>query len=335
MRTIRSLILNFLVAGAIFHTSLGFHVQNNVKYLLFTRDAEKVRPNVGIGHHTFQRNNNNIIATTTLCSSDSPVVDSNEKEGEPPSIKLLLLPAAKSLDIGAILRYDAAFIIQMILFAGVFLGLDALKKATQIQSIPFAMNVLFFYGCALKSRVLNPLNNQRPNPATKEITITSDDDPQAPPPPPPRIMPSWTPAGFIFPIVWLLIIGPIRAVSSALVYQKTGCYFCTAIMTLMAHLSIGDIWNTINNKERRYGTSVVGVLLVWASAALATYQYSLVTPLAGRLLSLPLIWLTIASSLIIRTWQLNPVPDTGKPDSFLPTKTAGTNTITKLEWFEK
>jgi tryptophan-rich sensory protein len=100
-------------------------------------------------------------------------------------------------------------------------------------------------------------------------------------------------------------------------------------------LSIGDIWNTINNKERRYGTSVVGVFLVWASAATAAYQYYQAGPsLAGRLLSLPLIWLTIASSLILRTWQLNPSPATGKPESLLPTKTT-TTSVTKLEWFEK
>ena len=120
-------------------------------------------------------------------------------------------------------------------------------------------------------------------------------------------MPSWTPPGFIFPIVWLLIIGPIRAVSSSLVYSVTGQYACVPILSLMLHLSIGDVWNTINNVERRYGTSVVGVIMVWLSAAFAAYQYYQVSPLAGKLLSLPLIWLSIASSLIIRTWQLNPI----------------------------
>jgi translocator protein len=303
---------------------MGFHVPS-INNLLSTRDLGTVCPKV---HSTLQRNNNALA----ISGSDSMSVGSDE-EGEHISIKFL--PAAKSLDVGAIVRYDAAFVIQMILFAGVFWGLDTLAQATHIQKVPFAFNVVFFYGCALKSRILNPLNNQRPDPATKEIKSTSTTTPPKDDLTPPRTMPSWTPPGFVFPIVWLLIIGPIRAVSSALVYQTTGRYFCTAIMTLIAHLSIGDIWNTINNKERRYGTSVLGVLLVWASAAFAAYQYSLVTPLAGRLLSLPIIWLTIASSLVIRTWQLNPAPDTGKADSFLPTKTSGTKTVTKLEWFEK
>jgi tryptophan-rich sensory protein len=228
------------------------------------------------------------------------------------------------VDTGAMARYAAAFVLQMGLFTGLFHGLDALVAASPLQKVPFALNCLFFYACALKSRILNPLNNQRPQAKTKELKSEEK----------PRQMPSWTPPGFVFPIVWLLIIGPIRAVSSSLVYQSSGGRYATkALLTLMAHLSIGDIWNTINNKERRYGTSVVGVLMVWLSAAAAAHRYHQVSPLAGRLLSLPLIWLTVASSLIVRTWQLNPNAGTGRPEPLIPTTDAET-TITKLEWFE-
>lgn len=117
-----------------------------------------------------------------------------------------------------------------------------------------------------------------------------------------------------------------------MVYQANGgVYASRAILSLMVHLSIGDIWNTINNIERRYGTSVLGVLCVWASAAFAANQYYLVKPLAGKLLSLKLIWLTIASSLITRTWTINPAAD-GATAPLLPTQ--GDGRPTKLEWFE-
>jgi tryptophan-rich sensory protein len=109
-----------------------------------------------------------------------------------------------------------------------------------------------------------------------------------------------------------------------------GIYASEALLSLMLHLSIGDVWNTINNVERRYGTSVLGVLCVWLSAAFAAWQFSLVVPLAGKLLLLKLIWLTIATSLIVRTWQLNPDPSTGRMAPLLPTKGDG---ITKFEWF--
>jgi len=88
---------------------------------------------------------------------------------------------------------------------------------------------------------------------------------------------------------------------------------------------------TVNNVERRYGTSVLGIVCVYTSAAFAAFQYSKVLPVAGKLLSLKMIWLTIASSLIIQTWRLNKNPKTGKNYSLLP-KT-GEGSRTEVAWF--
>ena len=171
------------------------------------------------------------------------------------------------------------------------------------------------------------MSNERPQQDTKEIKTAQEIR---------RNMPEWTPPGVVFPIVWLLIVGPLRAVSSAMLIGDGLEYSSFAVLTLMFHLSIGDTWNTINNVERRYGTSVVGVSAVWISAAYAAYSYWIATPLAGKVLAVPLIWLTIASSLIVRTWQINPDPATGEKESLLPTKPADQDgTITKLVWFEK
>ncbi len=228
------------------------------------------------------------------------------------------------LDIEAIGKYTGAVVLQMTLITGLFTGIDALVGATGIQ-IPFAANFFLFYVLALKSRIFNPMSNQRPQKDTKEIKEAVQ-----------RKMPEWTPPGVVFPIVWILLIGPLRAASSAiLVTGGSALYASPAILALMLHLSIGDTWNTINNVERRYGTSMIGVACVWISAAFAAAQYSQVDPLAGKLLSLPLIWLTIASSLIVRTWQINPSEVTGERDSILPTKPATQEgSITKLVWFE-
>lgn len=226
----------------------------------------------------------------------------------------------RKLDVGAIAKYIAALAIQMGLFTGLFAGLDKVVAATGIR-VPFAANFILFYFFALKSRFLNPLQNSRPQVSNKEIKNAEE-----------RKMPSWTPPGFIFPIVWLLLIGPLRAATSSMVYAAAGGSYCNvAILSLMLHLSIGDVWNTINNVERRYGTSVLGIVCVYTSAAFAAFQYSQVLPLAGKLLSLKLIWLTIASSLIIQTWRLNKNPDTGKKYSLLP-KT-GEGSKTEFSWF--
>jgi hypothetical protein len=110
-----------------------------------------------------------------------------------------------------------------------------------------------------------------------------------------------------------------------------GWYTTQALLSLVLHLSIGDVWNTINNIEQRYGTSVVGVLGVWLSAAFAARQFYKVLPLAGKLLALNLVWLTVATSLITRTWQLNPNQKNGKRSPLLPTKGDGV-TETTFEW---
>jgi tryptophan-rich sensory protein len=234
------------------------------------------------------------------------------------------------LDTEAIAKYAGAVVAQMTLLAGLFTGLDALVGATGVR-VPFAVNFFFFFVLALKSRMFNPMSNERPKKDTKEIVDAVQ-----------RKMPEWTPPGVVFPIVWILIIGPLRAASSALLVTSaatgtaaTAAYASPAVLALMLHLSIGDTWNTINNVERRYGTSVVGVACVWISAAFAAFQYGQVDALAGKLLSIPLIWLTIASSLIVRTWQINPTPSTGEKESFLPTKPASQEgSITKFTWFD-
>ena len=227
------------------------------------------------------------------------------------------------LDTEAIGKYAGAIAIQMALITGLFTGLDALQAATGIQ-LPFAANFFFFFIFALKSRIFNPMSNERPQKETKEIKEAEQ-----------RKMPEWTPPGVVFPIVWILLIGPLRAASSAILVGGGASYASPAILALMLHLSIGDTWNTINNVERRYGTSMVGVACVWLSAAYAAFSYGQVDALAGKLLSLPLIWLTIASSLIVRTWQINPA-ENGEKETILPTKPAGQEgSITKLVWFEK
>lgn len=225
------------------------------------------------------------------------------------------------VDVDAIIKYGGALAVQVgLIFAG-FSGLDKIVELTSIH-VPFAANFILFYFMALKSRVFNPLANDRPRPDTMETDETEKEAK--------RIMPSWTPPGFVFPIVWLLIIGPIRAATSAMVYNQTLSYAHPAIMALMLHLSIGDVWNTINNVEKRFGVSVVGVVLVWLSKANAALRYFSVVPLAGKLLGVTMIWLTIAASLITATWRLNPDPATGKPEPLFPM--VGEKK-TKISWF--
>eukprot|EP00966_Prymnesium_polylepis_P301326 6962282-Prymnesium_polylepis.1 len=121
-------------------------------------------------------------------------------------------------------------------------------------------------------------------------------------------MPSWTPPGVTFPIMWVLVVGPLRAYSSTLVWEATGQHLlCPALLCFMLHLSIGDTWNTVNNVERRMGAAVPGVACVLASALFAASQYFEAAPLAGNLLGLTTVWITVAGLLS----TLPPEPETG------------------------
>ncbi|KAL3786855.1 hypothetical protein HJC23_013776 [Cyclotella cryptica] len=210
--------------------------------------------------------------------------------------------ASPQLDTGAITKYAVAGITEMSLFGLTFRLIDLALSRFQLSAtqLPFPLLAFAFYAISLKSRVFNPLNNQRPD-RSKAIdgkgSVGFRD----------RVMPKWTPPGFIFPIMWLLIIGPIRAFSSASVVQAMGTLFSMPTMAFILHLTVGDIWNTINNTEKRYGAAVMGVLAVVASAANAANQYYSVKPIAGKLLGATCLWLITAAALITDTWRLNPV----------------------------
>lgn len=223
-------------------------------------------------------------------------------------------------DSTAVIKYSIALITQVSLFTVSFCSLDKVVSAIGVIKVPWILNFFFFYAIALKSRVLNPLANNRPKVQSLEVEA----EPQRK-----RVLPTWTPPGPVFPIMWLLIIGPLRAASSTLVYQATRSYANPAIVALIFHLSLGDIWNTINNVEKRFGVAVVGVLAVWLSKAYAVYRFSQVDLLAGKMLSLTMVWLSIAAALVTATWKLNPDPATGKPEPLYPVQG---EIVTKFAW---
>jgi len=204
---------------------------------------------------------------------------------------------AKELDSDAVVKYLAAVLIQMSAIAVFFYALDAAVNFTGVAVPDWAVFALFF-GMSIRSRIFSPLDNSRPdlNKAVEGKSTGGFND---------RKMPGWTPPGIFFPIMWILIVAPLRATASVLVWQQVGHLCDATLLVLMFHLSIGDTWNTVNNVERRLGAAVPGVLCVWASALLAAYAYSQVLPFAGQVLLPTCLWLTVAAALVTDTWRIN------------------------------
>ena len=131
---------------------------------------------------------------------------------------------------------------------------------------------LIYAFLSLKSRTFSLCDNRRPGKREKGQLGWYD-----------RTMPMWTPPGIFFPIMWCLIITPLRALSSVAVHNATGGV--AAVETtkwLVLHLCVGDVWNTINNVEGRLGTSALLVPLVVFSALNAGRQYAAVSAKAGE-----------------------------------------------------
>jgi hypothetical protein len=69
--------------------------------------------------------------------------------------------------VEAVFKYAVALTTKLGLFYGIFTGLDMLVASTGVE-ILIAVDLIFFYFCALKPRVLNPLLNKRPQPRNLE-----------------------------------------------------------------------------------------------------------------------------------------------------------------------
>mmetsp|Transcript_23582 Transcript_23582/g.54804 ORF Transcript_23582/g.54804 Transcript_23582/m.54804 type:complete len:302 (+) Transcript_23582:63-968(+) len=221
--------------------------------------------------------------------------------GMPPrpdqSRRVVMRAGERELDTDAVGKYVAAIAVQLLGITTFFMAIDSAVKASGAALPDWAVFALFF-GMSLRSRIFSPLDNSRPDisKAAKGESTGGFND---------RTMPSWTPPGFFFPIMWILIVAPLRAASSVLIWQQVGHLCDATILTLMLHLCVGDTWNTVNNVERRLGAAVPGVLCVWASALAASFAYFQVEAFAGELLVPTCLWLTVAAALVTDTWRVN------------------------------
>jgi benzodiazapine receptor len=284
-----TLVALALLQGALLLPIKAFQVPANA----FLLSAKLTKSSSLAATHRHPNNHDRrraILSEATSYSSSSSTLSSTVRNDDPFS--------SPKLDTDALVKYALSAIAELTLFGVTFQLLDVAQAQFDAR-LPFPAVAFLFYACSLKSRFFNPLNNQRPD-ISKAVEGGGSSGFRD------RVMPSWTPPGVIFPIMWLLIIGPIRAYSSAVVVTTAGSFLTLPTMAFILHLTVGDVWNTINNTEKRYGASVVCVLCVVLSAANAAYQYSTVDPLAGKLLGGTCLWLVTAAALITDTWRLNP-----------------------------
>ena len=148
-----------------------------------------------------------------------------------------------------------------------------------------------------------------------------------------QIVPSWTPPQIVNLVVPLTFVAPLRAFASSLVYETSSGRFNEGhlndpiLLWLVLHLCVADIYYTMNVVEKRKGAAVGGIALVWLTAVFAAKQFYDVIPLAGGLLSVTLVWLTVEAAVAADAWRLT---DDAHPEPMYPYRRCIYKSVTRL-----
>ncbi|MEM8613482.1 MAG: tryptophan-rich sensory protein [Cyanobacteria bacterium P01_H01_bin.105] len=196
--------------------------------------------------------------------------------------------AAQRADWSAIGVYVSGTLAQIGLMTGILWGLQQLTQ--NWSGVPkISVAILFFVLIAIRSRLFSPLNNARTRTTYSNVE-----------------RPGWAPPPLAFPIIWMSI-GILRVIASYLVWQALGqTYLSWPLVIFVIHLALGDTWNTVFTVEGRLGFAVPVVIIgPLASSSVVVVSYWQMVPLAGQLLLPMVVWLGVASALVISIWQLN------------------------------
>ena len=114
--------------------------------------------------------------------------------------------------------------------------------------------------------------------------------------------PSWTPPGWVFPIVWTVLYIMI-AYSGWLIWQAEG--FGAVFALWIVQLVLNAAWSWLFFGRRRMDQAMVDVCAMWILIAAYIILAASVSSLAALLFVPYLIWVTIAAALNWRVWQMN------------------------------
>lgn len=117
--------------------------------------------------------------------------------------------------------------------------------------------------------------------------------------------PSWTPPNWAFPVVWSILF-VLNAVAGWLVWMAAGTGAALPLAAYAVSLLINSSWSAVFFGARRMGLGFAIVITLWLSIAAVMALFAPVSPLAAGLIAPYLVWVTIASALNLRVWQLNP-----------------------------
>jgi len=145
----------------------------------------------------------------------------------------------EKLDTEALIKYPLGLAAQTALMFGFLTGIDkmlAYFSPPLMKPLPFVVNFVFLYAFNLKSSFFSILPNKKSD--GRKLNQENWEYNK-------RNIPSWTPPGIAFVFGWPLFTFGLRAFTGAMIVQSTGGRFASpAIMSLMLHFCMGNLWNT-------------------------------------------------------------------------------------------
>ena len=117
--------------------------------------------------------------------------------------------------------------------------------------------------------------------------------------------PPWTPPNIAFPIVWTILF-ILNAAAGWLVWLAGGMDAAGVLALYGASLVINASWSAVFFGQRRMGLGFVIVVTLWLSLVAIMAAFAPFSAAAAWMLAPYLLWVTIASALNLRVWQLNP-----------------------------
>lgn len=115
--------------------------------------------------------------------------------------------------------------------------------------------------------------------------------------------PSWTPPNWAFPVVWSVLYLMIAA-AGWLVWETAG--WTLAMAFWCAQLALNGAWSWLFFGRRRMDLAFVDVVLLWLAIAGFVLLAWPISTLASLLFLPYLVWVTVAATLNLTVWRMNP-----------------------------
>ncbi|WP_395141564.1 TspO/MBR family protein [Armatimonas sp.] len=120
------------------------------------------------------------------------------------------------------------------------------------------------------------------------------------------VKPSWNPPAWVFGPIWTLLY-MLMAVSAWLIWHKGGWKTqWRALSWFLVQLLLNAFWTPLFFGRHLLGLAFAEILVLWLALAVTLGLFWRIRKVAAVLLIPYLIWVSIAATLNLAIWRLNP-----------------------------